>query len=70
MITFADTWMPFIYLYVVGGLFFLSGMIIVKKAKAVNFEKKRHRYWWNISIFGYFYFMAIHAIFIIAALYF
>lgn len=70
MPTFFDTWMPFIYLYVVGGLFFLSGMIIIKKAKAVNFAKKSHRFWWNVSIFGFFYFMAIHAFFIVAALYF
>ncbi|MFZ1290975.1 MAG: hypothetical protein WAR79_12840 [Melioribacteraceae bacterium] len=69
MINFTNTWLPFIYLYVVGGLFFLSGMIIVKKANAVNFDKKRHRYWWNVTIFGFFYFMAIHAFFIILALY-
>ncbi len=67
---FAHTWLPFIYLYGVGGLFFLSGMIIIKKSKAVNFEKKRHRYWWNVTIFGFFYFMVFHALLILAALYF
>jgi hypothetical protein len=67
---FAHTWLPFIYLYGVGGAFFLSGMIIIKKSKAVNFEKKRHRYWWNVTIFGFFYFMVFHALLILAALYF
>ena len=67
---FANTWLPFIYLYSVGGVFFLSGMIIIKKSKAVNFEKKRHRYWWNVTIFGFFYFMVFHALLILAALYF
>lgn len=57
------------YLYGVGGAFFLGGMILIKKAKAVNFEKKRHRYWWKVLIFGFFYFMAIHALMILAALY-
>ncbi len=66
---FAQTWLPFIYLYGVGGTFFLSGMIIIKKSKAVNFEKKRHRYWWNVTIFGFFYFMVMHALLILAALY-
>jgi hypothetical protein len=70
MPTFANTWLPFIYLYSVGGVFFLSGMIIIKKSKAVNFEKKRHRYWWNVTIFGFFYFMVFHALLILAALYF
>jgi len=70
MPTFANTWLPFIYLYSVGGVFFLSGMIIIKKSKAVNFDKKRHRYWWNVTIFGFFYFMVFHALLILAALYF
>jgi len=69
MPTFANTWLPFIYLYGVGGVFFLSGLIITKKSNAVNFEKKQHRYWWKITIFGFFYFMAIHALMILAALY-
>ena len=69
MPTFSHTWLPFIYLYVVGGAFFLGGMILIKKTGAVNFEKKRHRYWWKITIFGFFYFMAIHAMLILAALY-
>jgi hypothetical protein len=69
MPTFEQTWLSFIYLYGVGGAFFLSGLIIVKKSKAVDFEKKRHRYWWNVSIFGFFYFMVIHVLLILAALY-
>lgn len=69
MPTFSNTWLPFIYLYGVGGIFFLGGMILIKKAKAVNFAKKRHRYWWKILIFGFFYYMIIHAALILAALY-
>jgi hypothetical protein len=69
MPTFAHTWLPFIYLYGVGGAFFLSGMIIIKNSNAVNFEKKRHRYWWNVLIFGLLYFMVVHALLILAALY-
>ncbi|GIK23017.1 MAG: hypothetical protein HND40_04870 [Ignavibacteriota bacterium] len=69
MPSFENTWLPFIYLYGVGGIFFVCGLVIIKKSKAVNFEKKRHRYWWRITLFGFFYYMAIHALLILAALY-
>lgn len=69
MPTFEQTWLPFIYLYGLGGIFFLSGMILVKKAGSVDLNKPRHKYWWNILIFGFFYFVFIHAALILAALY-
>jgi hypothetical protein len=64
-----QTWLPFIYLYGVGGLFFLSGMIVIKKTGGINLEKRRHRYWWWVLIFGFFYFVIIHAALTLAALY-
>ena len=70
MPSFEQTWLPFLYLYGVGGLFFLSGMLIIKKAGSLDLNKNRHRYWWHILIFGFFYFAIIHAVMIIAALYF
>ena len=69
MPNFYDTWLPFIYLYGVGGLIFLFGMIIIKKSGAIDLTKKKHRIWFKVLIFGYFYFALFHAILIIAALY-
>lgn len=69
MPSFYNTWLPFIYLYGVGGIFFVSGLVIVKKAGAYNPQNKRHRYWWKITLLGFFYFMIIHAALILAALY-
>lgn len=69
MPTFFDSWLPFLYLYVGGGLFFLAGMFLIRKTKAIDMRLKKHRFWWRVLIFGYFYFMAFHAILIIAALY-
>lgn len=66
---FESTWLPYLYLYGVGGLFFVSGMIIIKKSKALNTEKKSHRRWFRILIFGFIYFTLIHGLLIIAALY-
>jgi hypothetical protein len=70
MLTFFDTWLPYIYLYVVGGIFFLFGMWIIKRSGAIDLTIKRHRYWYRVMIFGYFYFVLMHFIWIIAALYF
>lgn len=70
MPSFFDSWLPFIYLYVGGGLFFLTGMIIIRKTKAIDMRLKRERFWWKVLIFGYFYFVFIHVTLIIAALYF
>ena len=69
MPSFFDTWLPFIYLYGVGGFFFLMGMVIVRKSKAINMNKKRHRFWYRVLIFGFLYFMLMHALLTIAALY-
>jgi hypothetical protein len=69
MPSFFNTWLPFIYLYGVGGIFITIGLIIVKRSGGYNSSIKRHRYWWKISILGFFYFMLIHAALILAALY-
>jgi len=69
MPTFFNSWLPFIYLYVGGGIFFLAGMILIRKTKALDMRLKRDRFWWKAMIFGFFYFMAIHAFLIISALY-
>lgn len=69
MPSFYNTWLPFIYLYGVGGIFFLSGLVIIKKSGSYNSTIKRHRFWWKVTIFGFFYFMIMHALLILAALY-
>ncbi len=65
----SHTWIPFLYLYGVGGAFFFLGMTIVKKSGAMDLSKKRHRYWRNVLYFGFIYFMVIHAVWILVALY-
>jgi hypothetical protein len=70
MPSFFNTWLPFIYLYGVGGIAFFIGMLIVTKSGALNLKIKRHRRWFFVSLGGYFYFVFIHAFLIIAALYF
>ena len=69
MPSFFQTWLPYLYLYVVGGLFFGFGLYIIKKSGAIDLKKKQHRFWYRVLIFGFLYFAVLHAIFTIAALY-
>jgi thiosulfate reductase cytochrome b subunit len=69
MPSFFNTWLPFIYLYVVGGLFFITGLIIAVKSGSLNKQIPRHRKWFWLLIFGYCFFFILHALLITAALY-
>lgn len=69
MPSFFNTWLPFIYLYGIGALCFIAGMLIIRKAKSIDMRRKQHRYWWKVMWFGLIYFMAIHTFLILAALY-
>ncbi|WP_337865249.1 hypothetical protein [Ignavibacterium sp.] len=62
-------WIPFIYLYGVGGIFFFTGMYIIIKSGALNPNRKHHKWWIKILFGGYFFFLFLHAFLIISALY-
>ncbi|MCK5331534.1 MAG: hypothetical protein KAK01_09000 [Candidatus Marinimicrobia bacterium] len=68
MLTIQHTWLPYLYLYLVGGAFFLLGMIIIRKSGAINLKLKKHRFWNRVLIFGFFWFVVMHAILTHAAL--
>lgn len=69
MPSFESTWLPLLYLYGVGGFFFFLGMFIIKRSKAIDLTKKRHRFWYKVLIAGFFYFVLFHTITTLAALY-
>lgn len=69
MLSFSDTWLPYVYLYGIGGIFFITGIILVYRSRAMNFKFRRHRHWMKILIFGFLWYMAIHLGLILAALY-
>ena len=66
---FFNVWLPYIYLYVGGGIFFVAGMILIRRTKAIDMRLKRDRFWWKIMLWGFVYYAIIHLILIIAALY-
>lgn len=69
MDTFMQAWLPLLYLYGVGGLLFGLGIVIIRKSGAINLQLKRHRFWYKTLFFGFIYFMLMHTILTIAALY-
>ena len=68
MLDFSRTWLPYLYLYGVGGSIFLIGMFIILRSRSLKLERIRHREWYHILIFGLVYYMGIHALFTFAAL--
>ena len=68
MLDFSRTWLPFIYLYGVGGIAFLIGTILIIKTDALNLSSQSHKNWFIILLFGLIYYAGIHATFILIAL--
>tara|TARA_B100001750_G_C15366238_1_gene524898 strand:+ start:161 stop:463 length:303 start_codon:yes stop_codon:yes gene_type:complete len=68
MLDFSRTWIPYIYLYGVGGGIFLIGLFIILRSRSLKPERVRHKGWYRILIFGFFYYMGIHGFFTFAAI--
>ena len=67
-LTFHHTWLPFIYLYGVGGIAFLIGMYLITRTRALSLDKIHHKKWLFVLIFGFIYYASIHGAFIMMAL--
>jgi len=65
---FHHTWLPFIYLYGLGGILFLLGIIITRRAGALDLSRPKHRMWMVILIFGFIWYFSIHGLLNLAAL--
>ena len=65
---FSHAWLPYIYLYGVGGLLFLSGVLITVKSGSLDMKRPSHRVWFQILFFGLIWFMVMHALWNLAAL--
>ena len=68
ILTFYHTWLPFIYLYGVGGIAFLIGMFLIIRNKALILGKIHHKKWLVVLVFGFVYYAFIHGTFILMAL--
>lgn len=64
---FARTWLPFIYLYGVGGIAFILGLALILRTQALRTSYFLHRKWVFILIYGFLFYAGIHALFIYLA---
>ena len=51
MAYYSQAWLPFLYLYGLGGLFFAAGIIITIKSGSLNLKNIYHWRWFWILIF-------------------
>lgn len=65
---FVRTWLPYLYLYGVGGLLFLVGMVLVLKHRSLNLELRRDRMWLGVLLFGFVWYAFMHLAVILGAL--
>ena len=57
---FSHSWLPFIYLYGLGGLLFISGIVITLKSGSFNLKNHVHRQWFWVLVFGFIWYMTMH----------
>ena len=65
---FYQTWLPFFYLYGVGGIAFLLGTLLIYKTGALRVSHEIHKKWIWVLFYGYFFYAFIHALFIYLAI--
>lgn len=68
MLDFTQSWLPFIYLYGVGGVAFAIGIRLILKTNALDRSILRHRRWLIVLFFGFGFYVVLHFTFILLAL--
>lgn len=59
-LTHENPWSSYIYMYTLGGLFFLTGLIVVIKTNSLNLNLKSDRIWLSNMILGFVFFISLH----------
>ncbi len=65
---FSHSWLPFIYLYGLGGILFVAGIFITLKAGSFDLKRSSHKKWMWILMFGFVWYLTMHALMTWAAL--
>jgi len=65
---FYRTWLPFIYLYGIGGIVFIVGLFLILRTNALRPSYLRHKKWLWLLIYGFFFWAGLHAFFIYLAI--
>jgi hypothetical protein len=64
---FDRVWLPYIYLYGVGGVFFVSGLVMILRSEAYNKKSPSDRRWMGLMFFGFVWYAGLHGLGILAA---
>lgn len=64
---FDRVWLPYIYLYGVGGVFFVGGLIMILRSEAYNKMRPSDRRWMGLMFFGFAWYASLHGLGILAA---
>ena len=64
----AHPWTNYFYLYGFGFFYTGSGVLLALTSGACHLSRPRDRFWMKVVIGGYFYFAALHALWIYLAL--
>jgi hypothetical protein len=67
LLDFNRVWVPYLYLYIVGGVAFSIGMYLIIKTRSLNLKKDHHKKWLVVLIVGFIYYASIHGFFILVA---
>jgi len=65
---FDRVWLPLLYLYGVGSLFFFGGLFAVLKSGSLDLKRRAHRHWLVVLLFGLVWYMGLHLAATLAAL--
>ncbi len=65
---FSHVWLPYIYLYGMGGLLFFMGIFVTLKAGSFNLRRKSHKNWFFVLMFGFVWFLVMHGCWTLAAI--
>ena len=68
MLDFSRVWLPFIYLYGLGGILFIAGIVITIKAGSFDLGRYKHKKWMWVLLFGFVWYLMMHALMTLAAL--
>ncbi len=69
MLSTDNIWLPYLYLYGVGAVIFVTGLTIILRSGACNLSRKADRFWFGVLLFGFAWYAGIHLIWYLAAIY-
>lgn len=58
----SDPWTAYLYQYLLGGMVFGVGLLVIRTSGACDFDRPREKMWFKVLLFGYLWYAALHAV--------